>query len=144
MTPVCKASVPVSIIKALKKYRESWRSFVVLFIRKSSGIRCNWINSKPVWLCQWVTCLSWQLYWWTLAESKVEYCMQKHSHFDTCLIFTVDCIRLTFCLFMPGTVCTGGRLAKTGVNSAAVGRLGHSSVQSADVPWNKGHELCSW
>lgn len=50
------------------------------------------------------------------------------------LIFAVDCMLLTFCLFVPGTMCTGGRLAKTGVNSATVSRLGHSSVQSADVP----------
>lgn len=96
-----------------------------------------------MWLCQWVTCPSWQLYWWTLAESKVEYCVQKHSRFDTCLIFAVDCMLLMFCLFVPGTMCTGGRLAKTGVNSARVSRLGHSSVQSGDVPWNKGHELHS-
>lgn len=81
------------------------------------------MDSKPIWLCQWVTCLSRQLYWWTLAESKVEYCMQKHGRFDMCLIFAVDCMLLKFCLFVPGTMCIGGRLAKTGVNSATVSRL---------------------
>lgn len=78
-----------------------------------------------------------------MGSGKVEYCLQNHGHFDTCLIFAVDCMLLTFCLFVPGTMCTAGRLAKTGVNSATVSRLGHSTLQSADVPWNKGHELCS-
>lgn len=40
-----------------------------------------------------------------------------------CLIFAVDCMLLKFCLFVPGTMCIGGRLAKTGVNSATVSRL---------------------
>lgn len=77
-------------------------------------------------------------------KAKLNIPRKKKGHFDTCLIFAVDCILLVFCLFVPGTMCTGGRLAKTGVNSATVSRLGHSNVQSADVPWSKGHELCSW
>lgn len=78
-----------------------------MFIHKSHGISYNCMNSKPVWLCQWVTCLSWQLYWWTLAESKVEYCMQKTWSFWYMLNICCGLHVLTFCLCQEQCVQEG-------------------------------------
>jgi len=39
-------------------------------------------------------------------------------------------------------MCTGGRLAKTGVTSATVSMLYAGMAQTAEVPWTKGRELC--
>lgn len=57
------------------------------------------------------------------------------------LIFAVE-LHATYILFVPGTKCTGGRLAKTGVTSATVTRLSTRMTQITEVMLNKGHELC--
>lgn len=78
------------MIKVLKEDVERAEDLLMFCWFTKVMVRTNYINNRPVRLCQWVTHMSWQLYLWTPAESKVEYCMRKHGRFDTHWVFAVD------------------------------------------------------